>query len=62
MRRRSWIAELPALLLACAAIAGVTAAGVRWLPGPHPTIVALTYLLVVLVVAATSELWIATGL
>lgn len=59
MGTRSWTAELRALLLACAAIAAITAAGVRWLPSPHPTIVALTYLLVVLVVAAVSELWIA---
>jgi two-component system sensor histidine kinase KdpD len=60
MGTRPWTAELRALLLTCAAVAAVTAAGVSWLPGPHPTIVALTYLLVVLVTAATSELWIAT--
>jgi len=41
---RSWTAELRILLLACAAIAGITAAYARWLDITHPTIVALTYL------------------
>jgi two-component system sensor histidine kinase KdpD len=61
MRRRSWFAEIRDLALACAAVAGVTGAYARWLDIAHPTLVALTYLLVVLLVAAVSRLWVAIG-
>jgi two-component system sensor histidine kinase KdpD len=46
---------------AAAAIAAVTIAYVRWLHIANATTVALTYLLIVLVVAATSRLWIAVA-
>src|SRR5712671_6265437 len=46
-------------IVAAAAVAAVTAVYVRGLNVTNATTVALSYLLVVLVVAATSRLWVA---
>jgi two-component system, OmpR family, sensor histidine kinase KdpD len=46
-------------LASAAAVAAITVAYTRWLDVTNATTVALTYLLVVLVVAATSRLWVA---
>src|SRR5258708_30382477 len=44
---------------AVAAVVGVTAAYTRWLDVTNATTVALSFLLIVLVVSATSHLWVA---
>src|SRR5260370_19173730 len=47
------------LAAALSSIACVTAIYSRWLSGANATTVALTFLLVILIVAATTRLWIA---
>ncbi|MBI3261936.1 MAG: PAS domain-containing sensor histidine kinase [Acidobacteria bacterium] len=59
--RTSRAAELGSLLAAWAAVALLTAAYVSWLRVTNPTIVALSLLLVVLIVAAVSTLWVAVA-
>src|SRR6266576_2853025 len=54
-QRRSWRQFVLALL----AIIAATLVFLRWLDVTNSTIVALTYLLVVLLVAASSQLWVA---
>jgi two-component system sensor histidine kinase KdpD len=58
MRRQSWAIDARDLVLALGAIALITA-GFGRLEVTNPTIVALTYLLVVLLAAARSVLWVA---
>ena len=58
MRRQSWAIDARDLVLALGAIALITA-GFGRLEVTNPTIVALTYLLVVLLAAALSVLWVA---
>jgi two-component system sensor histidine kinase KdpD len=58
MRRQSWAFGAGDLILALAAIVLVTV-GYNRLEVTNPTIVALTYLLVVLLVSALSVLWVA---
>lgn len=53
--------EVVTAAAACATIAAVTAIYVLWIGTTNHTIAALTYLLVVLVVAALSTLWVAIG-
>ena len=53
--------DIGGALAGLAAVAVVTAVYVRWLDVSNTTIVALTFLLVVLVVAATSRLWVAVA-
>ena len=53
--------DIGGALAGLAAVAVVTVAYVRWLGVSNTTIVALTFLLVVLVVAATSRLWVAVA-
>ncbi len=57
--KRAWQRILRDALLAGAALAAITAAYLAWLHISNPTIVALTYLLVVLLAAAFATLWIA---
>ena len=52
------LSEWPRLAAGLAAVAAVTA-GCRWLGGVNAATVSTTFLLVVLVVAATSRLWVA---
>jgi len=47
------------MVLAAAGLAGITSACVHWFGVTHPTIAALAYLLVVLLAAAFSALWVA---
>ncbi len=61
MRNRSWAAGVRDLALAVSALSGVTLACTRVFGVTNPTIVALTYLLVVLVAAALSALWVAAA-
>src|SRR5712691_5028366 len=56
---RSFYPDLGHLAGAGAAVAAVTIAYVTWLHIANATTVALSFLLIVLVVAATSRLWIA---
>src|SRR5579862_2301294 len=51
--------ELGHLLIALASVAGVTATYVAWLHVANATTAALSYLLIVLFVAASSPLWVA---
>jgi two-component system sensor histidine kinase KdpD len=57
----SRVSNAARLATALAAVAGVTLAYVRWLHVSNATIVALTFLLIVLMAAATSPLWIAVA-
>jgi two-component system sensor histidine kinase KdpD len=59
--RTSRVTELWALLGAWSAVALLTAAYVSWPRVTNPTIVALSFLLVVLIVAAVSTLWVAVA-
>lgn len=59
--RTSRAAEIWSLLGAWSAVAVLTAAYVSWLRVTNPTIVALSFLLVVLIVAAVSTLWVAVA-
>ncbi len=52
-------AELPTLLLGCLAIGLLTALYVAWLGVTNPTVVALSFLLVVLIIASVSTRWVA---
>lgn len=56
--RFSW-AEMPRLLVGLGAVFAVTGIYTQWLHISNATTVALTFLLIVLVVAATSRLWVA---
>jgi two-component system, OmpR family, sensor histidine kinase KdpD len=56
--RFSW-AEMPRLLAGLGAVLAVTGIYTQWLEISNATTVALTFLLIVLVVAATSRLWVA---
>ena len=51
--------DIAHLLLALFGVAAVTAVYVAWIGVTNHTTVALTYLLVVLLVAASSSLWVA---
>jgi two-component system sensor histidine kinase KdpD len=51
--------DIPRALVAIAAVAAITAAYTRWLHVTNATTVALTFLMIVLLVAATSRLWVA---
>ena len=53
------VKDLRALAAALLAVAAIVVADVEWLHITNPTTVALTLLMVVLIVAATSRLWIA---
>jgi two-component system sensor histidine kinase KdpD len=53
------VRELRAALFSLITVAGVTVAYVRWLHVTNATIVALTFLFVVLITAASSRLWVA---
>ena len=53
------VKDLRALAAALLAVAAIVVADVEWLHITNPTTVALTFLMVVLIVAATSRLWIA---
>lgn len=55
---RSWQADAARALLAIAGVAGITAGYVRWLHIIDATSAGLTYLLLVLFVAASSPLWV----
>lgn len=59
MTRRTWIVDLREVALAVGLLAGVTLVFKRGLGLTNQTIVALTYLLVVLLMATLSKLWIA---
>jgi two-component system sensor histidine kinase KdpD len=59
MSHRSWRAELRDVVLAVALLAGVTLTLQRGLEVSNPTIAALIYLLVVLLAATLSALWVA---
>lgn len=59
MKQRSLLVNLRDLLLATAAVLVVTVVHDRWLHLTNPTIPALVYLLVVLLTAAASTLWVA---
>ncbi|MBE3134584.1 MAG: DUF4118 domain-containing protein, partial [Acidobacteria bacterium] len=59
MRPRVRIATLRDFALALSALIAVTVVYSRWIGATNPTIVALTYLLVVLLVAALSTLPVA---
>jgi two-component system, OmpR family, sensor histidine kinase KdpD len=58
MMRTSW-AEMARLAAGLSAVLGTTALYSQWLEVSNATTVALTFLLIVLVVAATSRLWVA---
>jgi K+-sensing histidine kinase KdpD len=47
------------LLFGCGSVAGATAVFFRWFPGANTATIALSYLLVVLLVAAWARLWVA---
>ena len=55
------IRSLMRLIAFLGAVAALTALYVRWLHVTNPTIVSLSFLLIVLVAAATSRLWIAVA-
>jgi two-component system sensor histidine kinase KdpD len=57
--RRAATSDIVHALGSLAAVAAVTLAYTRWLHVGNPTTVALSFLLVVLVAAATSRLWVA---
>ena len=59
MTRTGWRADVARALTSLAAIAGLTAIYVSWRPTPNPTTVALSFLLIILFVAAASRLWVA---
>jgi two-component system sensor histidine kinase KdpD len=54
-----WRAEVTHAVAALAGVGGVTAGYVVWVPAAKPTTVALSYLLLVLFVAAASRRWVA---
>ena len=55
------IRSLMRLIAFLGAVAALTALYVRWLHVTNPTIVSLSFLLIVLLAAATSRLWIAVA-
>jgi two-component system sensor histidine kinase KdpD len=59
MTRTGWPADVARALASLGAIAGLTFADLSWLPTTNPTTVALSFLLIILFVAASSRLWVA---
>ena len=61
MTRTGWRADVLRALASMGAIAGLTAMYFSWLHVTNPTTVALSFLLVILFVAAASRLWVAVA-
>ena len=59
MMKTGWRADVVRALASIGAIAGLTAVYVSWLRLTNPTTVALSLLLIILFVAASSRLWVA---
>src|ERR1700681_2575282 len=59
MTRRGWRADAVHALASTSVIAGLTAMYSSWLRVTNPTTVALSFLLIILFVAASSRLWVA---
>jgi two-component system sensor histidine kinase KdpD len=61
MTRTGWPADVARALASMGVIAGLTAIYFSWLRMTNPTTVALSFLLVILFVAASSRLWVAVA-